>query len=95
MSRYPETRNLTVYLEFAGATWDCEVSYNPGYEAPNCSNHDDPRFSDPGEDPSLELVSAKLEGTNYELCESELDDLYEMFESKLYDLANDAYNGGY
>lgn len=92
--RYPETKELEVYLDFAGAEWYCTVSYNPGYEAPRCSNHDDPRFSDTGCGPEFALVSAKvtLDGEHFhELTKDELEELEETFGGHLEDLAHDAY----
>ena len=93
--RYPKTKEMEVYLDFAGAEWYCNVSYNPGYEAPRCSNHDDPRFSDPGEGPEFSLISAKVtvdRQTFAELSKRELDELEENFGEKLEELACDAYN---
>ena len=94
--RYPETKELEVYLDFAGAEWYCTVSYNPGYEAPRCSNHDDPLFSDPGEGPEFSLISAKVtvdSGKTFaELSERELNELEENFGGILEDLAFEAYN---
>lgn len=93
---YPQTKEMEVYLDFAGAEWYCTVSYNPGYEAPRCSNHDDPRFSDPGEAPEFSLISAKVTvdsgDTFAELSKRELDELEENFGGLLEDLACDAYN---
>ena len=93
---YPQTKELEVYLDFAGAEWYCTVSYNPGYEAPRCSNHDDPRFSDPGEGPEFSLISAKVtvdSGKTFaELSEMELAELEETYGERLEDLARDAYN---
>ena len=94
--RYPETKELEVYLEFAGAEWYCTVSYNTGYEAPRCSNHDDPRVSDPGESPEFELISAKVtvdSGKTFsELSKMELEELEETYGERLEELACDAYN---
>ena len=94
--RYPKTKELEVYLDFAGAEWYCTVSYNPGYEAPRCSNHDDPSFSDLGEGPEFELISAKVtvdSGKTFaELNEGELNELEENFGGLLEELACDAYN---
>ena len=94
--RYPETKELEVYLDFAGSEWYCTVSYNPGYEAPSCSNHDDPRFSDPGCGPEFSLISAKVtvdSGKTFaELSKRELDELEENFGERLEELACDAYN---
>lgn len=94
--RYPKTKKLEVYLDFAGAEWYCTVSYNPGYEAPRCSNHDDPRFSDPGEGPEFSLISAKVtvdSGKTFaELSERELEELEENFGGLLEDIAYLAYN---
>lgn len=92
--RYPKTKELEVYVSFAGAEWYCTVSYNPGYEAPRCSNHDDPRFSDPGCGPEFSLVSAKvtLDGEHFhELTKEELEELEENFGGHLEDLAAEEY----
>ena len=94
--RYPETKELEVYLDFAGAEWYCTVSYNPGYESPHCSNHDDPRFSDPGGGPEFILISAKVTVDNgktfAELSERELEELEETYGERLEELACEAYN---
>lgn len=93
--RYPKTKELEVCVIFAGAEWYCTVSYNPGYEAPHCSNHDDPRFSDPGCGPEFELVSAKvtIDGgkTFKELTKDELEELEENFGEHLEYLAAEEY----
>lgn len=92
--KYPKTKEMEVYVDFAGAEWYCTVSYNPGYEAPLCSNHDDPRFSDPGCGSEFALVSAKvtLDGEHFhELSKDELEELEEQFGGHLEDLAHDAY----
>lgn len=93
--RYPKTKEMEVYLDFAGAQWYCTVSYNPGDEAPRCSNHDDPRFSDPGCGTEFALVSAKLtvDGgkTFKELTKDELEELDEKFGGHLEDLAAEGY----
>lgn len=88
------TKELEVYVNFAGAEWYCTVSYNPGYEAPMCSNHDSPRFSDPGCGPEFALVSAKvtLDGKHFqELTKDELEELEERYGEKLEEKADDAY----
>lgn len=88
-------RLVEVEFEFAGVTWYCTVSYNPGYESPQCSNHDDPRFSDPGCGPEFALVSAKvtLDGEHFqELTKSELEELEERYGEKLEEKAEDSYS---
>lgn len=93
--RYPKTKELEVYLDFAGAEWYCTVSYNPGYEAPRCSNHDDPRFSDPGCGPEFALVSAEvtLDGEHFhELTKEELEELEERYWYELEEKAADSYS---
>lgn len=93
--KYPETKELEVYIVFAGSEWYCTVSYNPGYEAPHCSNHDDPRFSDPGCGPEFALVAAKVTvdcgKTFYELTKAELEELEERYGEDLEEKAADAY----
>lgn len=93
--RYPKTQEMEVYVEFAGAEWYCTVSYNPGYEAPRCSNHDDPRFADPGCVPEFHLISAKVTvdcgKTFYELTNAELEELDEKFGGHLEVLAAEEY----
>ena len=90
-----ETKELEVYIDFAGAEWYCTVSYNPGYEAPHCSNHDDPRFSDPGCGPEFALVSSKvtLDGEHFqELTKDELEELEERYGDYLEEKAADSYS---
>ncbi len=69
-----------------------EVAYSPGRPAPYCSNPDSPRFSDPGDPPSLEIKNISIDGcydqdgndvvpeisaADIELENDELDDLFE------------------
>lgn len=93
--RYPKTQELEVYVNFAGAEWYCTVSYNPGYEAPRCSNHDDPRFADDGCPAEFYLIDAKvtIDGgkTFNELTKKELEELEETFGGHLEDLAAEEY----
>lgn len=39
---------------------EVELDYIPGRPAPACSNPSDPRFSDPGDDPELQVTAIKL-----------------------------------
>lgn len=39
---------------------EVELDYIPGRPAPACSNPSDPRFSDPGDNPELEVKAIKL-----------------------------------
>jgi hypothetical protein len=42
-----------------GATVTCD--YLPGRPAPVCSNPDDPRYSDPGDNPEIDISSVMLD----------------------------------
>lgn len=48
-----------------------EFEVSPGRRAPDCWNHDDPRFSDSGEGPEIQSGNLKCE-CGYELEETDV-----------------------
>ena len=68
-----------------------EYDYYPGYEAPACQNHDDPRYSDPGSPPYVENLRVLLN----DIDDTDLTELIEEYFPKTYaQLENMAYEKG-
>lgn len=61
--------NVTIACPNCKAPMEFDVS--PGRPAPDCWNHDDPKFSDPGSGPEIESGDLKCE-CGYELDESDV-----------------------
>jgi hypothetical protein len=74
---------------------ECDVTFDPGYPAPFAQDHDDPRFSDPGDPGSLEVQKATVlssdpsgwlkdgEALPGELTEQEIEKLRKLAEDQL------------